>query len=442
MREVRGDWRDLFNCFRMALDLRKLSLGLVGMALSGLWIFLVLAGGLFAYERSTQEGAHPLMQALSEGRLDLVHERIHAFAGAVFPAPRRNLEDRRAEARLQAETRRLENEESGVSCPAGCDEGCCPIANCPVLGRIASRIGMPTPLGALIYGLCGFSLLAIWSFFGGAITRIAAVELARDERIELGEATRFANARYGSYLWSPLSVIVAALVFALCIMGMAWVCDATWSWGLGKLLLIVGLPLALLGGGLILLLAIGGILGLGLMFPAVSAEGTDAFDAVSRAFSYVFSRPWRFLWYHAVAIAYAIPSCLFVGWFTCTFLNLTLKLGARGMPHAAEPGHFGAVLSALAPGLGGHLAPVAFSDGALLWFTTCLVSAMLYLVVGLAWAYPVSYCFSARTIIYFLMRKAVDGTEMKEVYEEESEEDLVAGGAPAGTPPAPSAPPA
>ena len=205
------------------------------------------------------------------------------------------------------------------------------------------------------------------------------------------------------------------------------------------MLLILGMPLALLGGFLILLMSIGGALGCGLMIPAVSAEGTDAFDAVSRAFSYVYSRPWRFLWYHVVALAYAIPSCLFVWAFTQGFIQTSLKLGRLWVPKGSG---VWTVFNALGPGLGGTFSAASFSSGPLVWLVTCLVSALLYVLVGMAVAYPISYAFSARTVIYFLLRKAVDGVEMGEVYEEESEEELVAGGSPAGTlPPSSGTPP-
>ncbi len=406
MRDVHGDWRDLFSAFRMALDLRKISLAFVGAVLSGAGIALVLTLAFLAYQH--KEGRHTLWQACREGRWDRVSQQVQVFSHYTFARA----------------------EPSASCCPRIWRKaGPCPIRRC--LSLPASKAGK------VLYGLCGMWLLAVWSFFGGAITRIAAVELAKDERIEFGEATRFAAAHRWSYFWAPLSVAAAAAVFAICIVAVGWVCDATWGWmGLGKILLILGLPLALLGGLLILLLAIGGLLGCGLMFPAVSAEGTDAFDAVSRAFSYVFSRPWRFLWYHLVAIAYAVPSCLFVFLFTRGFIRLTLGLGRAGMPHAAEPGHFGEVLASLTPGLGGGLDPV---QGVGQGLTVCLVSAMLYLLVGMACAYAVSYWWTAKTIIYFLLRKAVDGTEMKEVYEEESEEDLVAGGSASAPPPAPAA---
>ena len=51
----------------------------------------------------------------------------------------------------------------------------------------------------------------------------------------------------------------------------------------------------------LMLLMLGILGGFHLLYPAVAVEGADAFDAMSRAFAYVYSRPWRLLWYSLVA---------------------------------------------------------------------------------------------------------------------------------------------
>jgi hypothetical protein len=254
------------------------------------------------------------------------------------------------------------------------------------------------------------------------------VELAKDERMEFVEATRFAHAHYWSYVWSPLSVAVVVLVIAAAIAVGGWACDATWNWGIGKALLVLGLPFALLGGAFIVLLGLGGLFGSCLMFPAISAEGTDAFDAVSRAFSYVFSRPCHYLGYMVVKALYAIPSCAFVLWFAYTMVRVDMRAGQALMCGDCGGGGVGAVAGALSLGEGGGRDWIAPGQGGGLWLTYCLVAAMIYVILGMAWSYIASFHFTGNTVVYFLLRKGVDGTEMKEVYEEESEEDLVAGG--------------
>ena len=54
-----------------------------------------------------------------------------------------------------------------------------------------------------------------------------------------------------------------------------------------------------------------------------------------------------------------------------------------------------------------------------------LIQISVLTIIGLLVAYVVSFCFSANTIIYALMRKRVDDidlTEVKSIYQEEEDE--------------------
>jgi hypothetical protein len=55
--------------------------------------------------------------------------------------------------------------------------------------------------------------------------------------------------------------------------------------------------------------------------------------------------------------------------------------------------------------------------------TYWIISAWLILAMGLAYGYAVSYFISQQTVIYFLLRKKVDGIEMNEVFEEPEDEE-------------------
>ena len=55
---------------------------------------------------------------------------------------------------------------------------------------------------------------------------------------------------------------------------------------------------------------------------------------------------------------------------------------------------------------------------------TVIVGTLVVLIYGLGLSYAVSFLYSARTLMYFILRKRVDNTEMSEVYLEEEEEDL------------------
>jgi hypothetical protein len=61
----------------------------------------------------------------------------------------------------------------------------------------------------------------------------------------------------------------------------------------------------------------------------------------------------------------------------------------------------------------------------------------LFITLGLAAGYSISFLISQQTMIYYILRKKVDGIEMTEVYEEAED-----GEKPSDVPAAPPAPPA
>ena len=81
--------------------------------------------------------------------------------------------------------------------------------------------------------------------------------------------------------------------------------------------ILVGLLffLALAASLVMTLLVLGTVGGFDLMYPTIAVEGSDSFDAISRSFSYVYARPWRMLWYTAVAVIYGAATYLFVRLF-------------------------------------------------------------------------------------------------------------------------------
>ena len=174
--------------------------------------------------------------------------------------------------------------------------------------------------------------VAVWAFFGGVITRLAAVSLSNKGPITLRQAVRFVSARYVNYALSPLVplAIVGAVIVGLCVYGV-----------LGMLpffgdLLFLGLllPLVLVGGAIMAVFLVG-LVGYPLMYPTLSVEGdsSDTFDALSRSINYVYQSPWHYLWYWLVAVVYGAAVTFFVLFFT----SLAVYVGkwAVGLPPAA-----------------------------------------------------------------------------------------------------------
>lgn len=151
----------------------------------------------------------------------------------------------------------------------------------------------------LIFGVL-FSLwlaiMLVGSFFGLAITRMAAVEITCQRRAEVGEALRFAR---GHWHWGFLTP--AGLVFGgLLLLGLGIL---VFSLGrFSQVLIVPAAPvafvLAIAAVALLLGVAAGGILA----WPAISTEWSDAFDAVTRVYGYSFAYADRLFVYRAGAL--------------------------------------------------------------------------------------------------------------------------------------------
>jgi hypothetical protein len=201
------------------------------------------------------------------------------------------------------------------------------------------------------------------------------------------------------------------------------------------------------------------------MSATISTEGTDSWEAVSRSYSYVYQAPWQYVWYSLVALAYGAVVVFFVGLVG----SLTVYLSKWGV--SLTPG---IDLADRNPSFLFVYAPESFGWRALLLQGTAIeglplveqgkINAEAYLsylntfrffnqvgavVVSILWVgvlfmlilgFGYSYFWSACTIIYLLMRRKVDDTELDEVYLEE-EEGKQAGGLPVPQPSTPASPP-
>jgi len=57
-------------------------------------------------------------------------------------------------------------------------------------------------------------------------------------------------------------------------------------------------------------------------------------------------------------------------------------------------------------------------------------------VIGLMWAFLASFYFSASTVIYFLLRRDVDGTDLEELHMEDEPPGGDSSGSESSSPPA------
>jgi hypothetical protein len=203
------------------------------------------------------------------------------------------------------------------------------------------------------------------------------------------------------------------------------------------------------------------------MAATISAEGTDSWEAVSRSYSYVYQRPWQYIWYGLVAISYGAVLIFFVNFLGSFSLYLSkwtiahtpFVRWAEREPHFLfiyAPTTFGyrdllldgATVKIRDTATGkdevrpvvrnGRIDPVAFRIyasgetkesgkevvGPLAWYNqvgaflvACWLAVLLLVIVGFGYA----YFWTASTLIYLLLRRQIDTAEVDEVYLDDEE---------------------
>jgi len=288
------------------------------------------------------------------------------------------------------------------------------------------------PCYSVFLGVFG---LLVSALFGGAICRSAAVQTARDQSISLGEALRFTRQRYGGFIAAPVVPIAVMLGIAL-IMFLGGLIGTVGY--VGELFTGVLYGLALLGGFAAAMLALGTVLGFPLMWPTIAVEGSDGFDALSRACSYVSSRIWHCAFYAFSLLVYGALSFVLVRLVALLTLKLSHKFTGWGLNLISS-----AELDGIRK-LDAMWRMPAWSDLSLLpaasdtpfWgtffngpldgtetFSAGLIAIWVYLLVSLVCAFVVSFFFTGGVQMYFLLRRHVDATDWDEVYYEEPEEE-------------------
>ena len=283
--------------------------------------------------------------------------------------------------------------------------GLCSIVQVLLSSLKTVELGEYAVLVVLVLGL-----LVIWSVFAGSITRLAAVEFAKGEKLGTKDSIVFAVKRFWSFFWCPLTPVLGVLFFIACnvvggLLGKIQIA--------GEIAVAIGFPLAILSGFLIVFIGVIGFIGFFLMYPTISAEGSDTFDAMSRAYSYVLSRPAHFLSLLICIIVCGTILTLFASFVACMVMKTTYFTVGIGMGAKFE------TIRAFIVGLSGE----GTSTGALgttsMKFAALMLMLYIVLVKVVVGSIIVAFAGSASTIAYLILRKDVDGTELFDVYEEE-----------------------
>jgi hypothetical protein len=217
-------------------------------------------------------------------------------------------------------------------------------------------------------------IVLIWVMFGGMICRIVAVRLTIDESESLGNTLLFLRKRGISLFSAPVLVLLGILCCFLPVLIAGWLLAVPFMGYVVAILFPIPFVFTCLTFFLALVLAAGFML----LFAAVSTDGSDGFDAVSRMFSYVCQRPLHYLVYWLC--------CACLGYLVYTALQFFIFF-AIGVCWQTVPAGFVPVME--------------------FW-------AVLF--YSLHFAYVVAWFWTSSVAIYLLLRRSVDATPFNEVY--------------------------
>jgi hypothetical protein len=275
-------------------------------------------------------------------------------------------------------------------------------ASCNTESGLSVGLGVDQPVfvyqGLNWFGLGRCCFLLAWTLLvgglaGGIMCRRAAFEFAREESVSLWQTTRFVLKRAVYYLSAPALPLCG--VFAIGVAGLlaGWLARAMPISGVDPVVIWI-IPLAF--GILAACLSFAIFAGWPMMVAAVSINGGDGFDALSRGFGFVIDR-WRY---------YAWCTLLLVLYGNVTiYILLTLI-------------HWGDLLASESIFLGLGSRPHADA-----WTFTSAESPWRWPLSLLLTGYAYSFFWSGMTLTYLLLRKSLDNAELNDVYLDEATVD-------------------
>jgi hypothetical protein len=361
MRKRTEDWRDLLSAYSLALDAKKVWMGLVAtvasVAIIGLtavvyeWITPGVLGGL-----GSPTSDKSMLWQLMEGK------GLNVLAGVL------------------------------------------PLLN-PFHAGLVHFI-----LSSLMYVL----LFYVWTGSAGVVSRLAALEYARDDLPTLAEAREMVRSKRKAYFMAPMMPFL--FILFLCALNFIGGLIAS-LWIPGRILLIFpGFPLLVASTVVIVFLLVLGVLSFGMMMPAVSVGGKDGFESWSTAYSYVLWGLRRFIGYAFVAGVIGLVAAFVACRLTDLLIYLIIKTVNFGYLNSVRWIAYDVTRAGVAVMPAGQGATALPSN----------ILVLLFLGLrALPVAYVFSYFFTANTIIFLLMRKDQDNVDVDEIYQEiEEEEDL------------------
>ena len=272
----------------------------------------------------------------------------------------------------------------------------------------------PFKAGVFHFGMSVLTYLGLfwaWSGAGGVVSRLTALEYGRDDLPTFEEARAAVRAKRKAYFLAPVMPLAVIVVLSLLNALGGLVASVP---VLGRILLVFpGLPLLFATTITIVFLAVFGVLAFGLMMPAVSVGGKDAFESWSTAYAYVLWGLRRFVCYTLLVGAIGVVASV-VAWALAELVIYVIY-------HSVSIGFVGGEdWLCYATDKGMLLAPAGSGLNVIL---SGVFVALLLLVRAVPVAYAIAYFFTANTIVFLLLRKEQDNIEVEEIYEDSQGEE-------------------
>jgi hypothetical protein len=254
------------------------------------------------------------------------------------------------------------------------------------------------------------ALVLLWSILGGALARVYAVRKARETSVRFDDALAFSAGALGQFLRAPLFALGAGALAVAAVLACGALTAVPWA---GPVLQLVAQPLSFLAALFVVVVAVGLVLGYPTMTAAIAVERGGSLDAVSRTFSYVWTRPVTWAVSSLVVLAVTavirgVASFLFQVW------QSLFTVGASWIDGGFAEALRGAARAALTFASPAVPADATGSQAASLWIGWAIAAVTMVLLRGFA----VSYLVGGFVDVYFLLREEVDQVDATEVFVE------------------------
>ena len=253
------------------------------------------------------------------------------------------------------------------------------------------------------------ALLLLWSVLGGALARAYALRKSRDESVPVGDALAFSLGNLGQFIKAPLFALAAGAMFAAIVLACGAASAVPYA---GPVLQIIAHPVAMLAALVTAVMGLGLVFGFPMLTAAVAVERNGFLDAVSRTFSYVWTRPVTFGVSSLIVLAVAAVIEAVGSWVLGMghMLFLTGASWVDGPLAQAIAGGLRASQSLGSPATEG----LGTQGAASVWIGWTVGALAAFLARG----FVVSYVVGGVVDVYFMLREEVDGIDPSEVFVE------------------------